>query len=311
MAITDVRELRSFEFSESLEAKGKVTLQGSVELLALHDSVPDFGALAEDSTSWANLSGGSIPQVGDLRLVAGVLFKVKGRKFAFYKGDDADRAVKITLSYEAQKEDTEQPTPEEEEQESWRRLSVSTEQKECPLDDHGANGEFNNDPKAAKNSAGDPLDGLTENRCLLRYKYTNTKVATPNFNALTSYVNTTNDAPFIGGARRTMLCLGYNADYDDKQSLWTVSVEWLYDPKGHVVTVWDAGFNEIVNGERRAILDQRGNPVSKPVPLDGAGAAVAIGQLTPPSYAANNMAQLTFYPYPEKSHSNIFSEAGI
>ncbi len=236
MAITDVRELRSFEFSESLESKGKVTLQGSVDLLALHDSLPDFAALAEDSTSWPNLSGGKIPQVGDMRLIAGVLFKVKGRKFAFYKGDDADRAVKITLSYEAQKEDTEQPTPEEEDEESWQRLSVTTEQKECPLDDHGANGEFDNDPKSAKNSAGDPLDGLTENRCLLRFKYTNTKVATPNFNTLTKYVNTTNDQPFIGGARRTMLCLGYNAEYDDNNG------DTLYVDEEGMLNGTDFGF---------------------------------------------------------------------
>jgi hypothetical protein len=310
MAIIDVRELRSFEYSETLGEKGKITLNGSVELLAVHDAVPDFGVLAEDTTAWANLGYSTIPQVGDLRTAAGVLFKVKSRKLSFYKGDDADRAVKIAIAYEAQTEDTEQPTPEEEDEESWQRLSVTTEQKECPLDDHGANGEFDNDPKSAKNSAGDPLDGLTENRCLLRFKYTNTKVATPNFNTLTKYVNTTNDQPFIGGARRTMLCLGYNAEYDDKQSLWTVSVEWLYDPKGHVVTVWDAGFNELVNNERRAILDVRGNPVSKPVPLDGNGQAVAAASLVPP-YASGNMAQLTFYPYPEKSHGNIFSEAGI
>jgi hypothetical protein len=310
MAITDVRQLRSFEFSESLEAKGKVTLQGSVDLLALHDSVPDFGVLAADESTWANLGGAKIPQVGDLRLIAGVLFKVKGRKFAFYKGDDADKAVKITLSYEAQREDTEQPTPEEEEQESWRRLSVSTEQKECTLTDQGENGEYNANPKAPTNSAGDPVDGLTENRCLLRFKYTNTKVATPSFQTLTGYVNTTNDGPFIGGARRTMLCVGYSADYDEKQSLWTVSVEWLYDPKGHYVEFYDAGFNEIVGTERRAILDVRGNPVSKPVQLNGAGFAVEPSLLTGPN-SASYIFMRKAYPYEEKNHSDIFSEAGI
>jgi hypothetical protein len=310
MAITDVRELRSFEYSETLGEKGKVTLQGSVELLALHDSVPDFGALAEDSTSWANLSGGSIPQVGDLRLVAGVLFKVKGRKFAFYKGDDADRAVKITLSYEAQKEDTEQPEPDGDDSDTWKRLSVSTELKECPLTDQGENGEFNNAPKAATNSAGDPVDGLTENRCLLRVKYTNTKVANPNISALTGYVNTTNDGDFLGATRRTMLCVGYNADYDDKQSLWTVSVEWLYDPKGHYVEFYDAGFNEIVGGERRAILDARGNPVGKPVQLDGSGLAVLPSLLTGPN-AKDYIFMRKAYPYEEKTHSNMIQEAGI
>lgn len=310
MAITDVRELRSFEYSETLGEKGKVTLNGSVELLALHDATPDFGVLAEDTTVWPNLGNATIPQVGELRLVAGTLFKVKTRKLAFYKGDDADRAIKISISYEAQKEDTEQPTPEEEEQESWRRLSVSTEQKECTLTDQGENGEYNANPKAATNSAGDPVDGLTENRSLLRFKYTNTKVATPNFGALTGYVNTTNDGFFIGCARRTMLCVGYSADYDDKQSLWTVSVEWLYDPKGHYVEFYDAGFNEIVGGQRRAILDVRGNPVSKPVQLDGGGLAVEASLLTGPN-AKDYIFMRKAYPYEEKTQSNIFSEAGI
>jgi hypothetical protein len=221
--------LRSFEYGESRESKGKITLTGSVELLALHDSPPDFGVLAEDSASWPNLNGGSIPQVGDKRLIAGVLFKVKSRKLSYYKGDDADRAIKIAIAYEAQKEDTDQPEPEDPDAEGWQKISVTTEQKECPLTDQGENGEYNAAPKAATNSAGDPVDGLTENRCLLRITYTNTKVADPNLSVLNEYVNTTNETQFMGAKRRTMLCVGYNANYDDKQSLWTVSVEWLLD----------------------------------------------------------------------------------
>jgi hypothetical protein len=311
MAITDVRELRSFEYSETLGDKGRITLAGSVDLLALHNSTPDFGTLAEDSTSWTNLGNATIPKVGETRLVAGVMFTVKSRKMAYYKGDDADRAVKITVAYEAQDEESEQEQPEDQEAETWKRLSISTEQKECPLTDHGANGEHDAAPRFARNSAGDPLDGLTENRCLLRLTYTNTKVRSPNFASLTAYVNTTNDREFLGAARRTLLCLGYNADYDDKVGLWNVNVEWLYDPQQHIVTVWDAGFNELVGGQRRAILDQANNPVSKPVPLDGAGAAVPAGALTNETSADYYMRKLTFYPYEEKNHSNIFSEGGI
>jgi hypothetical protein len=310
MAITDVRELRSFEYSETLGEKGKITLNGSVELLALHDATPDFGVLAEDTTAWANLGYATIPQVGELRLAAGVLFKVKSRKLSYYKGDDADRAVKIAIAYEAQKEDTEQPTPEEEEAEGWLRISVTSEQKECPLTDQGENGEYNAAPKAATNSAGDPVDGLTENRCLLRIKYTNTKVKNPGLGVLNGYLNTTNKTQFLGAKRRTMLCVGYSADYDDKQSLWTVSVEWLLDPKGHYVEFYDAGFNEIVGGERRAILDVRGNPVGKPVQLDGSGLAVLPSLLTGQN-AKDYIFMRKAYPYEEKEHANIFSEARI
>lgn len=310
MAITDVRELRSFEYSETLGEKGKITLNGSVELLALHDAAPDFGVLATDTTVWANLGNATIPQIGEARLAAGVLFKVKSRKLSFYKGDDADRAIKIAIQYEAQDEEGEQPKPEGQDAETWKRISISTEMKECPLTDQGVNGEFNADPKPATNSAGDPVDGLTENRCLLRLKYTNTKVPNPNFEVLNSYANTTNDADFLGGARRTVLCVGYNADYDDKQGLWVVSVEWLYDPKGHFVEFHDAGFNEIVGGQRQAIVDVKGNPVSKPVQLDGSGVAVDVSLLTGPN-AASYIFTRKAYPYEERTHSNLFQEAGI
>jgi hypothetical protein len=309
MAITDVRELRSFEYSETLGDKGRITLAGSVDLLALHNSTPDFGTLADDSTSWTNLGNATIPKVGETRLVAGVLFTVKSRKMAYYKGDDADRAVKITVAYEAQDEESEQPEPEDQEAETWKRISISTEQKECPLTDEGADGTLGGQP--AKNSAGDPLDGLTENRCLQRLTYTNTKVRSPNFASLTAYVNTTNDREFLGAARRTLLCLGYNADYDDKFGLWNVNVEWLYDPEQHVVKVWDAGFNQLVDGQRRAILDQANNPVSKPVPLNGSGVALPADLLVSESFANQYMQKRTFYPYKEKNHANIFNEGGI
>ena len=311
MAITDVRELRSFEYGESLGDKGKITLTGSVDLLALHNSTPDFGVLAEDSTSWPNLGNATIPKVGETRLVAGVLFTVKTRKMSYYKGDDADRAVKISVTYEAQDEESEQQKPEDQDADTWKRVSVTTELKECPLTDQGANGEFNASPKPPRNSARDPLDGLTENRCLARLKYTNTKVSNPSISSLMEYVNTTNQSQFLGAARRTMLCVGWNADYDDKVNLWNVSVEWLYDPKGHTVEAWDAGFNELVDGQRRAILDQANNPVSKPVPLNGAGGAISADLLVNQDFANQYMQKLVFYPYEEKNHNNIFNEGGI
>jgi hypothetical protein len=310
MAIIDVRELRSFEYGETLGDKGRITLAGSVDLLALHDSTPDFGALADDSSTWPNLGNQKIPKVGETRLVAGVMFKVKSRKLSYYKGDDADRAIKIAVTYEAQDDESEQPEPEDQETETWKRISISTEQKECPLTDQGENGEYNAAPKPATNSAGDPVDGLTENRCLLRLTYTNTKVVSPNIAALTSYVNTTNEVAFLGASRRTMLCVGYNADFDDKVDQWVVSVDWLYDPKGHFVEFHDAGFNEVVGGERRAILDLAGNPVSKPVQLDGSGLAVLPTLITGPN-AKDYIFTRKAYPYEEKVHSNLFTEAGI
>jgi hypothetical protein len=84
----------------------------------------------------------------------------------------------------------------------------------------------------------------------------------------------------------------------------------MYDPKKWVVTYYDAGFNEIVDGKRRAILDVQGNPVSKPVPLNGNGVAVDPGVIGVGS-EASGLHELTAYPYLQKDFKDIFKECGI
>ena len=179
-----------------------------------------------------------------------------------------------------------------------------------PLTDEGPDGTAGGEP--ARNSAGDPVDGLTENRCLAKLTYTNSQVRDPNFAWLLSFTNKTNRNEFLGCTRRTLLCQGFNADYDDKRQLWTISVEWLYDPKQHVVTYYDQGFNEKINGERRAILDAAQNPVSKPVPLSN-GVAVPIELTTAygPGVANANLKKLYAYPYKEADMKDIFDFGGI
>jgi hypothetical protein len=288
-------------------------MKGSVEFLARFDGEVDFNVLVEDQTVWAGLGNRTIPLINDLEFIGGIPFYVTSRKFAYFKGDEQERAAKITIEYDNKREDPQDPDeekPQDTDAETWKKITITTEQQQVPLTDEGFDGQKGGQP--ARNSAGDPVDGLTENRCLQKLTYTNTQVANPNFQALLSYVNTTNDGPFLGGARRTVLCQGWNGDYDDKRRLWNISVEFLYDPEQHVVEYYDAGFNEVVNGERRAILDAANNPVSKPVPLSN-GVAVGIGVLTAYAPGVNNpnLITLTAYPYKEKTMSNIFDEGGI
>jgi hypothetical protein len=90
--------------------------------------------------------------------------------------------------------------------------------------------------------------------------------------------------------------------------LWNVSVEWLYDPKEHKVEFYDVGFNELVDNQRRAILDVAGNPVSKPVPLlDGVAVSPAQLASNPDDYMFTRFA----YPYKEKAMQDIFIDGGI
>ena len=310
MAIVSVHQLRSFEYSESKGSKGSVDMKGSVELLAKFDGEVDFNLLVEDQTVWPTFYNRKIPLINDLEYVGGIPFYVTSRKFSYFKGDEQERAAKITIEYDNKKEDADEQKPEDTDSETWKKVTITTEQQQVPLTDEGFDGMKGGQP--ARNSAGDPVDGLTENRCLEKLTYTNTQVANPNFQALLSYVHTTNDGPFLGGARRTVLCQGFNGDYDDKRQLWNISVEFLYDPEQHVVNYYDAGFNEVVNGKRRAILDVAGNPVSKPVPLSN-GVAVDISVLTAYGPGENNpnLIMLTAYPYKEKTMANIFAEGGI
>lgn len=309
MAIVSVHQLRSFEYSEAKGSKGSVDMRGSVELLAKFDSEVDFNLLVEDQTVWPTFYNRKIPLINDLEYVGGIPFYVTSRKFSYFKGDEQERAAKITIEYDNKREEPQDPDeekPQDTDPDTWKKITVTTEQQSAPLSDEGEDGNLGGKP--ARNSAGDPVDGLTENRCLVKLTYTNSQVPRPNFTQLLAYVNTTNDGNFLGCERRTLLCQGFNADYDDKRQLWSVSVEWLYDPKEHKVEFYDVGFNELVDDQRRAILDIAGNPVSKPVPLqNGSAVAVSLLAANPDDY----MFKRTAYPYKEKTMGFIFIEGGI
>lgn len=313
MAIVSVHQLRSFEYSEAKGSKGSVDMKGSVELLVKCDAEPDFHEIVTDTNTWPTFYNRAIPQINDPENIGGLLFFVSSRKFSYYPGEDQNRAVKVTIEYDNKREEPQDPDeekPQDTDAETWKKITVTTEQQQVPLTDEGSDGLKGGEP--ARNSAGDPVDGLTENRCLTKLTYTNSQVPSPNFAWLLAFVNKTNKTEFLGCIRRTLLCQGFNADYDDKRQLWTISVEWLYDPKQHVVTYYDVGFNEVVGGQRRAILDAGNNPVSKPVPLNN-GVAVPIADATAygPGVANANLVKLYAYPYKETEMADIFTFGGI
>jgi hypothetical protein len=95
---------------------------------------------------------------------------------------------------------------------------------------------------------------------------------------------------------------GFTADFDDATQLWSVTVELTYNPKQWRIGYYDAGFNELVGGERVVIKDKAGNPVSSPVPLDNTGQAKPVGQDPDLLYA---------YPYEQKNFANLLAELRI
>lgn len=309
MAIIDVRQLRSFQFEESKSQKGSIQQTASAELLVINDAAPDFGAIANDTNTWPNFFNRRIPQINDLETVGGIEFYVTKRRFEYYDSEN-EFAVKVTIGYDSKAEDEDEggDEPQNDDPDTWKRITIASETMTVPLTNEGENGEKGSIP--ACNSAGDPVDGLTEDRAVVKLTYTNTKVPFPNFAKLLEYTNKTNSTPFLGASRRKIRCMGFNGEFDDKNQLWVIGVDFLYDPEGHVVKYFDAGFNEIVGGQRRAILDIQGNPVSKPVPLNGSGVAVDPGVIGTGSQAGDTTT-LTAYPYFEADLTNLFQECRI
>jgi hypothetical protein len=124
----------------------------------------------------------------------------------------------------------------------------------------------------------------------------------PDFAALFTYLNTCNQITFLGAEPYTLRVTGYGAEFDQKNQVWSVSVEWTYNPADWKIRYYDAGYHEIVGGERRAIMDKGGNPVSKPVPLNNDGSAKAVG-------AEPDI--LSIKPYDEKDHTTMLRTCGL
>lgn len=314
MAIVDVRVRRSVQLSEQTDDKNNVKTTASLELLVVSDTKdPLFSTILANTQSWPKIAG-PIPQLNDEVTLNGKVLVVTQRDLEF--DGDSDRVVVMTIKYSSrQPKDDDNDDPNNTDPETWKRITIQTQQMTEPA--HGypslAQAQAQKNADFARNSAGDPVDGIEEDVALVRMTYTNTAVTTPNFQKLTSFVNTCNDSDFLGAKAYELRCTGWSGEYDQKNNVWSISLEFLYKRSGWQIEFYDVGFNEIIDGQRRAILDKAGNPVSKPVPLDGNGHAAAIGD----GNAAEDQFQpvpLSFrylYPYDAVDMSQIWRDCGI
>jgi hypothetical protein len=314
MGIIDARVLRSLTVSEKLGDKQTKQFSASEDYLILADEKnPNFADVLNNDSNWPNLGGKSLPQLRDQVIFNGIRFYCNSRDVSYFK--DNERAVKMTVRYDAKDEqDDEQPDPPDgTESDSWQRITIQSQQITEPalgwdtLNDTVGKPSVGGGQKTAQNSAGDPIDGLEEDTAMVRLTYTNTQVSNPSFERLQAYANTCNDQPFLGGIEYTVRCVGWNGEYDQKNQVWSISVEFLYKPNDWSIEFYDVGFNEIVNGKRQAILDVAGNPVSKPVPLDGNGSAAPFGTGgEPPDLSIRYL-----FPYPSKDLNDIWADCRI
>jgi len=301
MAIRTVRQLRSFQFSETKSEKGSIQYTGSVELLVICDATPDFGAIKNDTSTWPEFFGRKIPQINDVENVGGIQFNVTGRDFAYYD-DENEFCVKVTVQYDSKPiDDNDKEDNPSDEDLTWLKISLQALQERRPASE--SNQENPNDPiKPPLNSAGDPVDGLEEDTALLRLTFTNTNVVNPDFPLLFTYLNTCNQTAFLGAEPYKLRVTGYGAEFDQKNQVWSVSVEFTFNPADWKIRYYDVGYNEIVDGKRQAVLDKSGNPVSKPVALNFDGSAKAVGE---------DPDILTIKPYDEKDHTTMLRSCGL
>jgi len=293
MAIRTVRQLRTFQFKETKSEKGSIQYTGSADLLVICDARPDFGAIKDDTSTWPEFYNRPIPQINDKEEIGGILFYCTARDFEYYD-DENEFCVKVTLQYDSKPEQDNDEENKTDEERTWLKISMQSLQERRPASE--------SDFYPPTNSAGDPVDGLEEDTALLRLTFTNTNVVSPDFPALFTYLNTCNQIAFLGADPYTLRVTGYGAEFDQKNQVWSVSVEWTYNPADWKIRYYDAGYHEIVNGERLAIMDKAGNPVSKPVPLNNDGSAKAIGE---------EPDVLSIKPYDEKDHTTMLRTCGL
>ena len=317
MAITDARILRSVKITETKGEKGSIQYSATEDYLVICDQKnPNFSDIMEDATTWPNLGGGKLPQIDDEITLSGKTLYVTSRDLSYYK--DNERAVVMSVRYDAKDDEAGGGgDPSSGDQDAWQRIQVQSADVSKPargwrsLD--GSKDAAAASAKPAINSAGDPVDGLEEESSMLRFTYTNTIAANPNFDALSLYCNKCNFSGMtilgVPCSYYTLRCTGFNAQYDQKNNTWSVTVEILYNPDGWEIRFYDAGFNEIVDGERQAILDKRGNPISSPCALNGNGRAAAPEVIT--DSEAGGPAMRVFYPYVSTDLQNMFNQARI
>lgn len=305
MAIVDARIQRTLQLSE---AKEKLTkkLSATQDFLVISDTKnPSFESILSNTATFTNLSNTALPQLDDVVDVNGVQLVVTNRTLSWH--DESDRVVLMRVQYSGIDLDATVPAPPNDTEEAtWRRISARTQQMTKPAKGYASLPDaFNKNPAdflPSLNSAGDPVEGIESDCALVALTYTNPGVINPNFAQLNRYTNQCNVQQFLGGDPYTVRCVGWSGDYDEKTQAWSISVEFLYNPDGWKVSFVDAGFNELTGGRRRAIVDDAGNPISSPIPLDGFGEVLPDG---------NPLVVVDVYPYGATDLRFIFDDCGI
>jgi hypothetical protein len=160
----------------------------------------------------------------------------------------------------------------------------------------------NDSPKTIVNTAGDPLPGLEKELAEWRISITGNR-ADFDKSLAADYLNTVNSDSYSGLAAGTVKCQGISGSRKielvngSKLVYWEVNVELAHRGESWRLKTWDCGFNQIVGGERKKILDAAKKELSEPVSLH-------LGVEKTPVGSEPDM--LEFKVYKEKTFTGIF-----
>lgn len=141
-------------------------------------------------------------------------------------------------------------------------------------------------PQIIRNTAGDPIQGLTIDRTDYTLSLTRAyRRHSEWMGVVNSHGDHINSNFWNGSDPETWLCRFLSAqvqvqsgDSGQSQSwlvYWLVRWEFAYNANSWRAKPWNAGYNELHSGNRRAILDEDGRPTRSPVALSGSGAALS------------------------------------
>lgn len=312
MALIDVVVKAEDQVEYSQGEKGRVKTAGKRVYWCLTDvKYESYLVVSANTASWPKIGNRPLERVNDIIDYGGVPLVVKSRTFSNVR--DNERLIQVDVSYEgwepADEDEDEEQQPDEDES-TWLRITISSSQITKPATDK--------DGRSFTNSAGDPVDGLEAESAVMNLTYTNEAAVNPKFKNFYKYLNSCNSVTYLGCDPYTLRCTGISAEYDQAKQAWRVSVELSHNPDGWEIAYYDAGFNELDNGVRKAILDNRGNPVSQPVPLDGTGkaAGAAAGELIEENsqsrfFRGGDPVTLKARPYKEQNLKNLFKDLRI
>jgi len=115
-----------------------------------------------------------------------------------------------------------------------------------------------------------------------------------------TYVNAINLSPWYGGASQTWKCMNISSSQQQENGIffYPTSFEFQFHFETWKLFIANYGHMQLVGGKLRDCLDDQGQPVADPVPLDNSGA-----QITSPT--ASNIVVLSFDVYRQQEFNAL------